>query len=91
MKTGADILDEYKRQSLATCQLTLEEMIDLELSILEQQRDELLAALKASRETLERVNGITGSNKVIIDTIWHTPYETLFDFMDEAIAKAEAV
>jgi len=53
------------------------------------QREELLDALKESRTTLERANEI-GVNTVICDTIWHTPYETLFDFMDEAIAKAEA-
>lgn len=52
---------------------------------LEQQRDELLSALKDARATLDRAND---DSEVIIDTIWHTPYETLFDFMDAAIEKA---
>lgn len=52
-----------------------------------QRKNDLLAALKGARETLERAN--TDGHSVISDTIWHTQTETLFDFMDEAIAKAE--
>ena len=55
---------------------------------LERQRDELLAALKDSLETLENENETL--HGAIRDTIWHTEHETLFDFMGEAIAKAEA-
>lgn len=54
-----------------------------------KQRDTLLAALKASRATLERANTI-GPECAITDTIWHTKYETLFDFMDETIASIES-
>jgi len=52
-----------------------------------QRKNDLLAALKESRATLERAHD---NHSVISDTIWHTPTETLFDFMDEAIIKAEA-
>lgn len=48
----------------------------------------LLEAFRASRETLQRVND-QQHPEVIIDTIWHTPHETLFDFMDAALATAE--
>ena len=52
-----------------------------------EQRDELLAALRDSLASLERANNIF--NGPINDTIWHKPYETLFDFMYAAIAKAK--
>lgn len=54
-----------------------------------KQRDELLAALKEAREALQFAND--RPNGGISDTLWmmHRP-ETLFDFMDSAIAKAEA-
>jgi len=55
---------------------------------IKQQRDELLAALKAARATLAREN--ENNPSPICDTIWHTSTETLFNFMDAAIAKAEA-
>jgi hypothetical protein len=58
-----------------------------ELRRLHDVNGELLAALKASRETLEQANKTGGP---ITDTIWHGPCETLFDFMDAAITKAEA-
>ena len=47
----------------------------------------LLEAFKDARETLQRANDQQGCSP-ICDTIWHTPYETLFDFMDAAIAQA---
>lgn len=52
-----------------------------------QQRDELLAAMKETREALRFANDSPGGG--ISDTIWmfHRP-ETLFDFMDAAIEKA---
>lgn len=55
---------------------------------LTEQRDELLAAVKDAREALQFANDSPGGG--ISDTIWmmHRP-ETLFDFLDEAIAKAE--
>lgn len=53
---------------------------------LETQRDDLLAALKAARQSLEVANDEPGGP--IRDTIWHGPAETLFDFIDAAIAKA---
>ena len=54
----------------------------------EQQRTDLLAALKEAREVLQMANDTP--NGPICDTIWmmHRP-ETMFDFMDAAIAKAE--
>lgn len=54
---------------------------------LENQRDQLLEALKEAREALQFANDSPGG--AISDTIWmmHRP-ETLFDFMDAAIAKA---
>lgn len=54
---------------------------------LQMQRDELLAALKAARKSLQVANDTTDGP--IRDTIWHGPAETLFDFMDAAIAKVE--
>lgn len=56
----------------------------------EQQRDELLAALKRSRLALDRANNQMPSGP-ICDTIWFGDAETLFDYMDAAIIKAEAV
>lgn len=55
---------------------------------LQQQRDELLAALIESRHALQFAKD--NPNGGISDTIWmmHGP-ETLFDFMDAAIAKAK--
>lgn len=52
------------------------------------QRDELLAALIESRHALQYAND--NPNGGISDTIWmmHRP-ETVFDFMDAAIAKAK--
>ena len=57
-------------------------------SELRKQRDELLAALIESRHALQFAND--NPNGGISDTIWmmHGP-ETLFDFMDAAIAKAK--
>lgn len=54
----------------------------------DNQRDELLAALKASKKALENANESNPSP--ICDTIWYSKHETLFDFMDAAIEKAEA-
>lgn len=65
--------------------LSLRKMADDYRSAM-RQRNELLAALKATRVTLERAN----IHYVIADTLWHTEHETLFDFIDVAIEKAEA-
>lgn len=51
------------------------------------QRDELLAALKLARKSLQVANDTPDGP--IRDTIWHGPAETLFDFMDAAIEKAQ--
>ena len=53
-----------------------------------KQRDELLAALVEAREALQFANDSPGG--VAADTIWmiHRP-ETLFDFMDAAIASVK--
>lgn len=48
---------------------------------------DLRAALEAVRDTLRRENDKPGGP--IVDTIWHTPHETLFDFIDGAL-KTEA-
>jgi len=56
------------------------------LEAMEADRVRLLEALKASRETLQRAND--SPREIITDTIWHTSYETLFDFMDAVIAKS---
>lgn len=55
---------------------------------LEQQRDELLAAIIEARHALQFANDNPGGG--INDTIWmmHRS-ETLFDFMDAAIAKVK--
>lgn len=50
-----------------------------------EQYNKLLDALKHSRMTLELAN----LNELITDTIWASKSETLFDFMDSAIAEAE--
>ena len=57
-----------------------------EAADLTARRDELLDALKAARQSLEVANDEPGGP--IRDTIWHGPAETLFDFIDAAIAKA---
>ena len=59
-----------------------------EIERLRKERDELLAALVNSRDALqlaseEMVDG------PIVDTIWYGPAETLFDYMDAAIAKVK--
>lgn len=51
------------------------------------KRDELLADMKAARQSLQVANDT--KNGPINDTIWHGEAETLFDFMDYAITKAE--
>lgn len=60
-----------------------------QLDDMRKQRDELLAALKEAREAFQFANESPGGG--VSDTIWmmHRP-ETLFDFMDAAIVKAEA-
>ena len=58
-----------------------------ELLRLEAQAAASLSALKATKATLERVNQERGGP--IVDTIWHGPGETLFDFIDAAIQEAE--
>lgn len=54
-----------------------------------QKNNELLFALKRARTTLEHENNKQPG--AIRDTIWYSSCETLFDFMDSAIADAEAV
>lgn len=60
-----------------------------EVTAVVRERDALLAAIKAAREALQFANESPGGP--IRDTIrmMHTP-ETLFDFMDAAIAQAES-
>ena len=57
-----------------------------ELRRLHALNAELLADMKAARQSLQVANDTP--NGPINDTIWHGPAETLFDFMDHAIAKA---
>ena len=61
---------------------------DKALGDLKRQRDELLAAAKEAREALQFANESPGGG--INDTIWmmHRS-ETLFDFLDAAIEKAQ--
>ena len=58
-----------------------------ELRRLHALNAELLADMKAARQSMQVANDTP--NGPISDTIWHGPAETLFDFMDYAIAKAE--
>ena len=60
----------------------------IELAAIRSQRDELLAAVKEAREALQFANESPGGG--ISDTIWmmHRS-ETLFDFLDAAIEKAQ--
>lgn len=58
-----------------------------ELRRLHALNAELLADMKAARQSMQVANDTP--NGPISDTIWHGPSETLFDFMDYAIAKAE--
>lgn len=51
----------------------------------EQKRDELLAVLNDVRVCLEVANNTP--NGPIIDTIWRSGYETLFDFIDAELEK----
>lgn len=50
------------------------------------QRDNLLAVLINTRNALESANEM--GDGPIVDTIWYSQYETLFDYMDTAIANA---
>lgn len=59
-----------------------------ELRRLHSLNAELLEALRATKATLQRENERDGG--AITDTIWHSGYETLFDFIDSAIENAEA-
>ena len=58
-----------------------------ELRRLHALSTELQADMKAARQSLQVANDT--KNGPINDTIWHGEAETLFDFMDYAIAKAE--
>ena len=62
---------------------------DVLIAELTSQRDKLLSALEKSRYALEIANEI--KNGPINDTIWMPQIgcETLFDFMDAAIASAK--
>ena len=75
----ADILDGGSRQFNAEA--------SAELRRLHALSTELLADMKAARQSLQVANDT--KNGPINDTIWHGEAETLFDFMDYAIAKAE--
>jgi hypothetical protein len=59
------------------------------IHLIQKQRDELLAALEASRNALDIANNM--NNGPICDTIWMPSLcpETLFDFMDAAIASVK--
>lgn len=59
-----------------------------EIERLRKERDELLAALVNSRDALQLANEEMVDGP-IVDTIWYGPAETLFDYMDAAIAKAK--
>ena len=72
---------------LAYCDSSFAYKAAAELRRLHAVNSELLCAMKASRKTLVKANKAGGP---ITDTIWHGPCETLFDFMDAAITKAEA-
>lgn len=52
-----------------------------------RQRDELLAVLVNSRNALESANEM--GDGPIVDTIWYSPHETLFDYMDAALAGSQ--
>lgn len=71
--------------------LCLADDVDAAITYLMAERDDLLAALKETKATLERENCGEGASETpsICDTIWHSKYETLFDFIDAAIEKAE--
>jgi hypothetical protein len=49
------------------------------------ERDALFISLRDVRNTLHRENA--APNGPIRDTIWHTKYETLFDFLDAAMKR----
>ena len=69
----------------ATLRAALKTHAEEAAKLLEANR-ELLEALKESRQTLERENAWPGGWP-IVDTIWHTDHETLFDFMGAVINK----
>jgi len=53
--------------------------------------DRLLEALKGSRSAFEAANAWLDGGGAIEDTIWYSATETLFDYMDSAIAEVEAM
>ena len=67
------------------------ELIQLSMRVIEitKQRDDLLTAIVDARHALQFANDTP--NGPIIDTIWmmHGRNETLFDFMDAAIASVK--
>lgn len=56
-------------------------------NMLRNQRDELLTVIVNARNALESANEM--ANGPICDTIWYGPGETLFDYMDAAIASVK--
>jgi len=54
-----------------------------ENTALRKDAEELRGVLHCVRRTLDDANQIP--NGPICDTIWYTPYETLFDFIDAAL------
>lgn len=52
-----------------------------EIETLRKQRNELLEAFKSVKAILESEN----FNGNISDTIWHSDFETLFDYMDSVL------
>lgn len=53
--------------------------------------DKLEKTLEESRMALESANAWPDGGGPIVDTIWYTATETLFDFMDAAIAEVAAI
>ena len=77
-----------KHISTESLESGLQQNLVMEARIAREQRDELLAALVATKLTLELANDTP--NGPIRDTIWYGDAETLFDFIDAALEKVGA-
>lgn len=82
----ADALDSLMGEETVVGAKTIDDAAS-ELRRLYALNKELLEALKETLQTLDDENAKPGG--AIADTIWYSEHETLFDFIEAAIAKAK--
>jgi hypothetical protein len=82
--TAVDLIDQ--QSDISTLEQESRQM-RARMERLESERNAAFAALVNSRNALESANEM--GDGPIIDTIWYGPAETLFDYMDSAIAAVQ--